>query len=261
MSDQIEGPATSSQSYVHKIWLPVLLLSRRTREPYENGKLDNMGFMGPFEATSTASHPGHRFVFGSLDDPPTVLHRVFIKQDVNTYFYDPYLVESNPETTNQNLKRELDDEGLAKYEKWSDTIKFSEQYEAFTGRPYLANYLRRRPRHFMWPADHFGQQHWVETRETHFHQLPPDELLGRINSSPSERRLQKGDAPLLSQYRDPNHSTLNMTLKVISCAPRVLEVKDFLSQTEIDHVLKIAAGVTLSRSTIGDIGAWIFRSV
>jgi hypothetical protein len=227
-----------------------------SREPYEGGKLEPMGNLRSFDATSTASHPGHVFVFGTLNKQPRILHRVYINDHDNTYVYDPYKVDGDPEATKEKLERELRPDQLALYQRWIDTIKFSEQYESFTGRPYIANYLRGRPKHFIWPADYFGQEHWVETKETHFVEAPPDELLAPIASLPTERRLREHDAPLLSQYRDPTQSTLNMTLKVLSCAPRVLEIKNFLSQTEIDHVLRLAAGVTLSRSTIGDIGMW-----
>lgn len=223
-------------------------------EPYEGGRLDPMGTMGPFAATGTASHEGHIFVFATMDSVPKILHRVYITQKENTYVYDPYIVEGDTEATKKVLDKELDDKERELYEGWMDTIVFSEQYEAFTGRPYIANYLRGRPKHFMWRADYFGQEHWVETRETNFVQLPPDSDLPRLEQVSSDRKLKESDDRLLSEYRDPTQSTMNMTLRVISCAPRVLEIPNFLSQVEVDHVLKIAAGVTLSRSTIGDIG-------
>lgn len=48
---------------------------------------------------------------------------------------------------------------------------------------------------------------------------------------------------------------MNMTLKALSVAPRVFEIKNFLSQKEVDHILHIAGGIDLSESTTGDVGS------
>merc|ERR1739848_577232 len=48
---------------------------------------------------------------------------------------------------------------------------------------------------------------------------------------------------------------LNMTLKVISCVPRAFEITNFLSQTEVDHIMFLTTGMKLHRSTTsGDNG-------
>mmetsp|Transcript_31517 Transcript_31517/g.48250 ORF Transcript_31517/g.48250 Transcript_31517/m.48250 type:complete len:238 (-) Transcript_31517:80-793(-) len=44
---------------------------------------------------------------------------------------------------------------------------------------------------------------------------------------------------------------LNITLKVLSCAPRVFEIKNFLSDVELRHIHKLAAGFDLSLSLTG----------
>jgi hypothetical protein len=41
----------------------------------------------------------------------------------------------------------------------------------------------------MYPADYFGQTHTVETKETHFVQIPPNELLGVAQNDGSKRKL------------------------------------------------------------------------
>ena len=41
----------------------------------------------------------------------------------------------------------------------------------------------------MWRADHFDQQHWVTTRETHFVDLPPQKELGQIPTKGTDRVL------------------------------------------------------------------------
>jgi prolyl 4-hydroxylase len=55
--------------------------------------------------------------------------------------------------------------------------------------------------------------------------------------------------------RDPNRSVLNMTLKVLSCAPRVFEIPNFLSQLEVNHIIELASGIQLKLSGTGDIGS------
>lgn len=42
---------------------------------------------------------------------------------------------------------------------------------------------------------------------------------------------------------------MNLTMKVLSCSPRVYEIKDFLSKIEVDHIMKLATGMTLHTST------------
>jgi prolyl 4-hydroxylase len=46
-----------------------------------------------------------------------------------------------------------------------------------------------------------------------------------------------------------------MTLKVMSCAPRVFEIQNFLSQAEVDHILDLAQEEDLHLSATGESGA------
>ena len=227
-------------------------------EAHAGAKLVDMGPLDPFGATGSASHPGHRFVFGIPQQPkPEILHRVIITAHPNnTYAYDPYYVPGDPEATEANVQRELtSDEERKQYQKWRDTLRFSDLYLAKTGRSYIANYLRPRPKHWMWRADYFGQEHWVETRETHFVQHPPTDVLGAVTERGADRVLHDTDPRILSEYRHPTSSKLNMTLKVLSCAPRVFEIENFLSPVEVAHILQVAGGVTLGRSSVGDLGS------
>ena len=227
-------------------------------EPYEGAEqMADMGALAPFGATGSASHPGHRFVFCDPHNDNAVLHRVIIAEHPhNTYVYDPYWVAEDPVATQANLDRELTDNPHERrqYQKWRDTLTFSEHYLNFTGRSYLANYLRSPPKHWMWRADYFGQEHWVETKETHFVAAPPAEELGAIPERGVQRVLRDTDPRMLADYRNHTTPSFNMTLKVISCAPRVFEIANFLSPVEVDHILMIAGGITLGRSSVGDIG-------
>lgn len=230
-----------------------------------NGHASAMRSYIPFSSGGTASFPSHHFFFvpTKTKDDTSQANRL-IEFDIreypeNIYVYDPYNVPGDAEATAANLdKASLTAKEKILYDKWRKTLSFHEQYKNFTGRSYLSNYPRDPPRHFMWPAEYFGQEHWATTRETHFDEslLPTastfDPILVR---SPKERILKESDPLPLAEYRDPKEGDmLNMTLKVISCSPRVLEIPNFLSPAEVRHVLELAQGMDLSESTTGDVG-------
>jgi prolyl 4-hydroxylase len=52
--------------------------------------------------------------------------------------------------------------------------------------------------------------------------------------------------------RRQDQSVMNMTLKVLSCAPRVFEIPNFLSSVEIAHILHLANVTELHKSSVGD---------
>jgi len=109
---------------------------------------------------------------------------------------------------------------------------FGVAYKNFTGgSEWLANYPSQPPRHHMWRADYFGQQHVVETTETQFTTLPPPEALHPL-SIPEMQRHDKTDIAL-PQYRA--HGPWNITLTVVSVAPRILQIDNFLSDVEVDQ--------------------------
>lgn len=97
-------------------------------------------------------------------------------------------------------------------------------------------------------ADYFGQEHWVVTPETHFIDLPDEKELSPVNEVGSARVLKDEDPRILHEYRSPD-PVLNMTLKVLSCAPRAFEIKNFLSQAEVNHIMYLTTGMKLHRST------------
>jgi prolyl 4-hydroxylase len=200
----------------------------------------------PLTSSGTATFPSHRFIFAPEDDPDDV-HKTFVVGNYpeNLFVYDPFWVEGDPAATEANLAGQLTPAQRVEYDSWRRTIAFDKQYKAATGRSYLANYLRSPPSHFMWRADSFGDAHWVETRETHFVSTPPDEEL-----EPILQKNRKLSDPVLLQHREPG--VFNMTMKVISCAPRAFEITNFLSQTEVNHILKISAGIDLQLSSTGD---------
>lgn len=220
-------------------------------EPYEGAKNPSlMRVMPPFHGGGSATFPTHRFFFSSEENPHTPVKQ-FVVQDYpeSLYVYDPYFVENDPKQTEKNLKV-LTKEERRKYDMFRKTLRFSEVYQNVTGRQYLVNYPRPRPVHFMWPADYFNQTHWVTTRETLFTKLPPAEELKPITARGTKRALKEGDPRFLAEYRASGE--LNMTLKVLSCAPRVFEIPNFLSQVEIDHIMDLAYEEDLSLSSTGE---------
>lgn len=96
----------------------------------------------------------------------------------------------------------------------------------------------------------------MTTKETHFAEVPPADLLEPISLHPTGARILKDtDERSLSEYRVKGQSTMNMTLRALSCAPRVFEIENFLSEAEIEHILELAGGINLKASTTGDVGS------
>ena len=207
-------------------------------------------YLEPFGAGGTASFPGHLFYLTPEEDDQNILIRFTVgNAPDNVYVYDPYHVEGNEKETEANLAA-LGASDREKYMAMRRTFLFSQEYKKVTGRSYLANYPRERPPHYMWRADYFDQIHWVTTRETHFTKLPPKNLLQQINIHGKKRKLENKEPRLLAEYRS-GEKIMNMTLKVLSCAPRVFEIKNFLSQVEVDHILELAGKEDLALSTTG----------
>eukprot|EP00545_Synedropsis_sp_CCMP1620_P002730 CAMPEP_0119007566 /NCGR_PEP_ID=MMETSP1176-20130426/3095_1 /TAXON_ID=265551 /ORGANISM="Synedropsis recta cf, Strain CCMP1620" /LENGTH=485 /DNA_ID=CAMNT_0006959743 /DNA_START=52 /DNA_END=1512 /DNA_ORIENTATION=- len=188
-----------------------------------------------FEAAATATFPGHKFLVRSkTDDDSADLQMWTITAKQVLYTYDPF--------EDGTLKlTDLKPDQLELYNLQKNNLKFAEQYKAATGVDYLSLYPRRpRPTNPMWAADYFGQQHSVMTRETHFTELPNPENLVPLKPGGVHE-------PMLKAHREED--TLNMTMTVLSCAPRVFEIKNFLSKVEIDHIMQIATGMTLHQSS------------
>jgi hypothetical protein len=229
-------------------------------ESYKGGPAHMMRHYKPFSTGGTGTFPGHSFYLAPENDPNNRVITWTIKDyPENIYVYDPYLVEGDPAQTEKNLKANLNKDERRQYDKWIKTLMFNEQYKNFTGRSYLATYgdhgPRKPPSHFMWRADYFGQEHWVITKETQFEELPPNDVLEPIRMKGSQRILKDTDPRILQEYRAKNQTFLNMTLKVLSVAPRVFEIQNFLSLAEVDHILKMAGEIELHASTTGDVGS------
>ena len=191
-----------------------------------------------FGSASTATFPGHRFFVFPVGNTKTKLTTWDVVGSTSLYIYDPYDQDG---TTGSQLNQ-LTDKERAGYDLQKNNLLFNEQYKAVTGREYLSLYpFRKTVLHPLWPADYFGQEHTVSTAETHFASMPPDRSLRAIKHQlPYKRHLP--------EYRIPG-DTMNMTLKALSCAPRVFEIDNFLSTAEVQHILELATGMKLDQST------------
>eukprot|EP00542_Grammatophora_oceanica_P003309 CAMPEP_0194057996 /NCGR_PEP_ID=MMETSP0009_2-20130614/64916_1 /TAXON_ID=210454 /ORGANISM="Grammatophora oceanica, Strain CCMP 410" /LENGTH=320 /DNA_ID=CAMNT_0038707963 /DNA_START=195 /DNA_END=1157 /DNA_ORIENTATION=+ len=138
----------------------------------------------------------------------------------------------------------MDDGEIEQYVQQKRNLEFGELYRETTGNQWLSLYpLRHQPLHPMWPADYFGQEFKVETAQTHFTSIPPDEGL-KVDIHGDRRNPQR-----LLEFRTPDVETMNMTLKVLSCSPRVYEIQNFLSEVEVDHIMELATGSKLKQSS------------
>ena len=112
----------------------------------------------------------------------------------------------------------------------------------------------------MWQTDYIDQTHKVETSNLYYNALPKkldrltkDDYLLNVEK---ERMLEMGQfqSSSLKNGSSSNDTTMSLTLKVLSCAPRVLEVKKFLSPVEVQHLIDLASGVKgdviMERSTV-----------
>ena len=203
-----------------------------------------MAVAPPFESVGTATFPSHKFYFSS---DGVVVKRFVVVPGRSIYYYDPFEVLGDEQATRKNLEQ-LNYEDYEKYEKHKRTMLFNEKYREITGRDYLPMYPRNKPIHYLWPADYYGQQHWATTNETHFTELPPEHKLKKITAKGEQRILSEDEPRMLHEYRS-GEGTMNMTLTVLSCAPRVFEINNFLSDVEVDHVMQLANAMDLRKST------------
>lgn len=113
-------------------------------------------------------------------------------------------------------------------------VAYMEAYYERTGELYYASCRdadgkfrpRPRPIHYMWPADHIGQVHSVQTVE------------GYVRCSGPAARCQDATGPKLE-------------LEVLSNKPRAFVIKDFLSDFEAQEVINESRS-HLTRSSVGE---------
>lgn len=195
----------------------------------------------PFGSSGTATYPTHKFVVTPSDNKNKVLQRWTVKAGESLHYYDPF--NGDYAKAKKALK---DDTKLSYYHMQLLNKKFAEQYKAFTNTDWLGLYGQRHaPRYHMWRADYFGQTHIVTSTSTSFIEAPAENEIARGLSGYGPR---PDELSRVRKHRGQK-AIKTMTLKVLSCAPRVFEIEDFLSPYEISHVLKIAHESTDFRSS------------
>lgn len=194
-----------------------------------------------FGSSGTATYPGHKFFATPSNNAKSVLTKWTVQAGHSLHYYDPF------QFTYSKAKAALTAEQLTLYYLQLQNKIFADQYRAFTGTDWLALYGQKLPPRFhMWRADAIGQVHLVESTQNHFVEKPPQHELvrgvSRYGPRPDEReRLRR------YRHRLPD---LHLELKVLSCAPRVFEIQNFLSDIEVDHVLDLAAKEKFERSSV-----------
>lgn len=230
------------------------------------------GVVNGFDATGTATFVGHRFFYGKTDNPSDAVCSFVVKAGTSVYFCDPYSDdEGEPGRAVAHEKRDISElTGVDRdiYQRHKENLRFAEEYRNFTGTEWLAMYPRDAPRHKIWSAEYFGQEHYVRTKETQFIEMPPWDDLHRISPV---LRTEDDELPL-KKYRSPN-ATLDITLRTVSCSPRIFELEHFISDVEADHILMLTNRThELHRSSTGDsshhsdhdstrtsMNTWIYR--
>jgi prolyl 4-hydroxylase len=193
----------------------------------------------PFGSAGTATYPNHNFIVTTTSDVNKVLTRWTINAGESLYYYDPF---GSP----QKAVKALNEEQMPLYGMQYVNKLFAEQYKKITGRDYLALYKQKMPPRFhMWRPEAIGDTFTIETKEIHFVDLPPAADIDRGASAYGPRPDQIAQ---MRKYR-AKYPTMNLTLTALSCAPRVFEIQNFLSDLEVAHLLDIAAKKKLTRSS------------
>ena len=231
---------------------PIFLLVNRDGGGKGNARF--IGYAGPFRAAGTATFPGHVFLMAPHGRPDEGYVCQVVK-GTSTYFVDPFSEDEGQPgrctKTNGTLrsKDELGDKDRAFYDQHKYNLEFGKQYKEFTGgSEWLTMNPKSPPRHKIWRADYFGQEHHVQTAETHFVEYPPEEKLPKLTM---EQLRRNATTPVsLPEYRSPE-TTMNLTITAISVEPRVFAIENFLSDVEVEHMIDLAHQKKLKLSTTG----------
>ncbi|GAX13187.1 hypothetical protein FisN_17Hh117 [Fistulifera solaris] len=195
----------------------------------------------PFSSSGTATYPTHKFVVTPENDSTTILHKWTIQSGNSLYYYDPFDFDY------AKAQKALTEQQLVLYHLQWQNKQFAEAYKKFTGTDWLALYGQKlAPRFHQWRADFIGQTHSITTNQIHFVEKPDPEILQRGTSVYGPRPDEVANVrPHRHKYPE-----LNLTLTVLSCAPRVFEIPNFLSDVEVAHILDIAGASDMQRSGV-----------
>jgi len=221
-----------------------------------NTKKPKLATIAPFESFGTSTFPGHQFFVTPTYDYTSPLQRFIATADEPVLYYDPF-TNSDPYAGSTKIEKELlqlSNEHRQLYNQHLLNRAYGRDYLVATKRAWLGMFPRPRPLHFMHPARFFQQQHSIATSQTHFHSIP-SELTDVIETGTrrlgDEWKAVPEDGVALKTHRSGNDNELELSLRVVSCAPKVFEIDNFLSDVEAQHLMDIAkvrGGMT--RSTV-----------
>eukprot|EP00980_Cylindrotheca_fusiformis_P024780 scaffold12450_cov95-Cylindrotheca_fusiformis.AAC.2 len=125
-----------------------------------------IGHAGPFESTGTSTYPTHVFHY-IKPDTKEVICTMKVKKGSSIYYCDPFDAETTGDDPSagvlSNPPRSLDelsDRERTLYDAAKFNREFAPLYREFTGgSEWFGNFPTESPRHKMWRADYFGQEH------------------------------------------------------------------------------------------------------
>jgi len=189
----------------------------------------------PFESVGTTTYPGNSFSFAKTYDRDSTLRRWTVAADEAVLEYD---------SIKDNLK-DLSPQQRYMYRSQKLNSAFERDYIIKTGRSWLSHFPRPPPIHKMHPAQYFGQRIRIKTEQTHFNSLPTN--LRKLGFD------EYDTLPTVSHVDHRKPGMLDLDLNVISCAPRVYEIENFLSHVEVEHIIQLSTNLTFHTSTVGRI--------
>jgi len=202
----------------------VNLLPRNVERYWDDGtpKGRYQGPVTPGEVTSVGTYEGHVFFF--LDGEREI-HRFPMRSAESLY-----IVHGDDAAVLSSEQYKL----RVKQQSWMN------DYYRRTGTPWLAHYStvdgpRGPPVHHMWDAKFLGQTHRVQSAVTHW---------------------DGAEAESSDEHRVGIKSSLELTLQVVSVAPRVLLIPSLLSTAECELILKLGRDKVRS-SSIGTNGGYL----
>lgn len=186
------------------------------------------------QESTTNTYEGHVFYFTRVGDKSTVLERAVISKDKVLY-----IVEDQEDPPPQHLRESTERE-----------LRFMQEYKERTGIHWRHFYgpdgPRAPPELFMWPAKDIGQVHRVTTEAGYWQSEgchEGEEAPGRGLFSAFSSPVKKGPCQ--------KPGAVNLTLEVISTAPRAFVIENFLSDYEADKIIQLSKD-NLGISTVGN---------
>lgn len=159
----------------------------------------------PMSASAIACQLGQEFLFLDLTHPEKPVAEFVVPnysdEGAFLFVYDAFIDNS------QHLISSLPGHLRDSYRQFQKTLAFGQIYRNAAGRIFLSNFGRAPPMYPLWNAHHVGQLHHV-------------------------RRTNGDDAMMETEEEQQT-----LTLEVLSTAPRLFKINNFLSTAEVQHIM------------------------